>query len=196
MTYPMTLKDLLKKIHGCKTCADLPFSPKPILRIQSTARLLIISQAPSTKVHQTGLPFNDASGDRLRQWLSLDRTTFYDDSKIAFMPMGFCYPGRDKKGGDFPPRKVCAPLWHHQLLAFLPNIKLILLVGRYAQIYYLENNIKKTIAETVHSWQEYGPKFIPLPHPSWRNTAWLRRHPWFEADIVPKIRLIIHALLK
>ncbi|RZI47158.1 uracil-DNA glycosylase family protein [Candidatus Finniella inopinata] len=192
----MTLKDLLNKIHGCQTCTDLPFGPKPVLRIQPTARLLIISQAPSTNVHQTGLPFNDASGDRLRQWLSLDRATFYDDSKIAFMPMGFCYPGRDQQGGDFPPRKVCAPLWHHHLLSFLPNIKLILLVGRYAQIYYLGHSIKKTITETVHSWQEYGPKFIPLPHPSWRNTAWLKRHPWFEEDILPKIRTIIHALLK
>ena len=192
----MTLKNLLNTIRDCKACQDLPYGPNPVVRLQPTAKLLIISQAPSTNVHQTGLPFNDASGDRLRGWLGLDRETFYDDSKIAFMPMGFCYPGRDKKGGDLPPRKACAPLWHSQLLNFLPNIKLILLIGRYAQIYYLGRNIKKTTTETVYAWQEYGPGFIPLPHPSWRNTAWLRRHPWFEEKMLPQVREKVHTIIK
>lgn len=192
----MALKSLLRKIRDCQKCPDLPYRPKPVVRIQATAKLLIVSQAPSTNVHQTGLPFNDASGDRLRRWLDLDRPTFYDDRKIAFMPMGFCYPGRNKKGGDLPPRKVCAPLWHHQLLAFLPNIKFILLIGRYAQIYYLEQSIKKTTSETVRAWQDYGPRFIPLPHPSWRNTAWLKSHPWFEEDVLPKVKAMVHEVLK
>jgi uracil-DNA glycosylase len=189
------LPDLLKEIRQCQVCIDdLPLGPNPIVRIQPTARLLIISQAPSTNVHQTGLPFNDASGDRLRDWLGLNREQFYDDAKIAFMPMGFCYPGRDKKGGDLPPRKACAPLWHHQLLALLPNIELILLIGRYAQVYYLREKIKKTTTETVYCWQEYLPRFIPFPHPSWRNTAWLRKNPWFEEEVLPYVRNRIHQI--
>lgn len=138
------LPDLLNKIRQCQVCAhELPRGANPVVRIQPTARLLITSQAPSTNVHQTGLSFNDASGDRLRDWLGLNRDQFYDDSKIAFMPMGFCYPGRDRKGGDLPPRKECAPLWHHQLLAFLPNVELVLLIGRYAQVHYLGKILKK-----------------------------------------------------
>jgi uracil-DNA glycosylase len=160
------LPDLLKEIRQCQVCIDdLPLGPNPIVRIQPTARLLIISQAPSTNVHQ-----------------------------IAFMPMGFCYPGRDKKGGDLPPRKACAPLWHHQLLALLPNIELILLIGRYAQVYYLREKIKKTTTETVYCWQEYLPRFIPFPHPSWRNTAWLRKNPWFEEEVLPYVRNRIHQI--
>ena len=192
-----TLPRLLQNIRQCRICEEhLPQEPNPVVRVQSTARLLITSQAPSTQVHQTGLPFNDASGDRLRDWLGLNREQFYDETKIAFMPMGFCYPGRDCKGGDLPPRKECAPLWHSQLLAFLPNVEWVLLVGRYAQLYYLGKSVKNTTTETVFCWQEYGPRFTPLPHPSWRNTAWLQKNPWFQKDILPFLKTRIHHLFK
>ena len=143
------------------------------MRAHNDARLLIVGQAPGSKVHATGIPWNDRSGDRLRDWLGMSRDQFYDDSLIAIVPMGFCYPGVDRHGGDLPPRKECAPLWHAPVLAAMPKLELTLLVGSYAQKYYLKT--KGAMSETVHNWQTYLPDFIPLPHPSWRNTSWLRK---------------------
>jgi len=173
----------------------LPLGPRPVLRARPTARLLIIGQAPGTRVHETGIPWNDRSGDRLRDWLDLDRATFYDESRIAIMPMGFCYPGRDSRGGDSPPRPECAPAWHERVLAALPGIELTLLVGAYAQRRYLGKRRGKTLGETVRSWQDYLPEFIPTPHPSWRTNHWQKKNPWFEADLLPELRRRVRSLL-
>ena len=184
------LTALLKKVRACSHCAaHLPLGPRPIVRIAPTARLLIIGQAPGTKVHESGVPWDDKSGDRLREWLAVDTDTFYDEGRIAIMPMGFCYPGVDKNGGDAPPRPECAPLWHEQLCQHLPNIKLTLLIGMYAQAYYLGPRRKKTMTETVKAWAEYQPEgLLQLPHPSWRSTGWLKKNPWFETDVLPVLR--------
>jgi uracil-DNA glycosylase len=149
---------------------------------------LIISQAPGSKVHQTGVAWNDASGDRLRNWLQLDRVAFYDEARVAVLPMGFCYPGAGKNGGDNPPRPECAPHWHERLLKHLPDLQLTLLVGQYAQLYYLGSRRKASMTETVKAFSEYGPQFFPLPHPSWRSAVWMRKHPWFEKVAVPELR--------
>ena len=183
------LAALVEKARACQVCeAHLPLGPRPVLRASATAKLLIVGQAPGTKVHDTGIPWNDASGDRLRRWLDLGRDTFYDESRIAIMPMGLCYPGVDKNGGDSPPRPECAPLWHPPLLALMPQVELVLLVGSHAQAWYLGKRRRKTMTDTVAAWREYLPRFIPTPHPSWRNTAWLKRNPWFEAELVPELR--------
>jgi uracil-DNA glycosylase len=165
------------------------------VRARSSARLLIVSQAPGTKVHETGLSFNDRSGDRLRQWLALDRETFYDERRVAIVGMGFCYPGRDKNGGDLPPRPECAPLWHARILAELTRIELTLLVGSYAIDYYLRADAKRTMSETVAAWRDYLPRFMPLPHPSWRTTLFEQRNPWFEAELLPELRQRVAALV-
>lgn len=183
------LQTLLDEIAACDVCvADLPLGPRPVVRAGTGAKLLIIGQAPGTRVHETGVPWNDASGDRLRDWLELDHSQFYDPERVAIMPMGFCYPGRDKNGGDSPPRPECAPLWHERLSALLPNVGLTLLVGMYAQKRYLAAQRKKTMTETVRCGGEYLPQFFPLPHPSWRNTAWMKKNPWFEAETLPALR--------
>jgi uracil-DNA glycosylase len=183
------LAKVLKDARACTLCADsLPLGPRPVLRAAGTSRLLIIGQAPGTKVHESGVPWDDKSGDRLREWLGVDKDIFYDDSRIAIVPMGFCYPGRDAKGGDLPPRKECAPAWHPLLLPLLPNIDLTLLVGSYAQAQYLKSERKKTLTDTVAAWRDYLPKFLPLPHPSWRNTAWLKQNTWFERELVPELQ--------
>jgi uracil-DNA glycosylase len=188
------LASLLKDVRACTHCADhLPLGPRPVLRISKTATLLIIGQAPGTRVHETGIPWNDRSGDRLREWLDVDKDTFYDEGRIAIMPMGFCYPGVDKNGGDAPPRPECAPLWHDRLLLHLPSIKLTLLIGMYAQGHYLGDRRKRTMTETVKAWREYiDDGFLPLPHPSWRNTGWLKKNPWFEADLLPVLRKAVN----
>ncbi len=184
-----SLDGLLTEVRACRVCAaHLPHEPRPVLRASLTARLLIVGQAPGSKVHASGIPWNDPSGDRLRVWLGLDRERFYDESRIAIVPMGFCYPGVDAKGGDRPPRKECAPLWHAPLLALMPAVERILLVGSYAQARYLGPRRKATMTETVQAWRDYGPRFLPLPHPSWRNTAWLKRNPWFEEELLPALR--------
>ncbi len=189
------LDRVLCAARACRACeAELPLGPRPVLRARATARLLIVSQAPGTRVHETGLPFDDPSGDRLRAWLAVDRETFYDQDRIAFVPMGFCYPGRDSRGGDNPPRPECAPLWHPPLLAALPAVELTLLVGLYAQRRYLGAR-RRNLTETVRAWAEYAPEYLPLPHPSWRNTGWLKRNPWFEAELVPELRNRVRALL-
>jgi uracil-DNA glycosylase len=191
------LQRLLAQVRGCDLCSPyLPLGPRPVVRLKPNARLLIIGQAPGTKVHQTGLPWNDRSGDVLREWLAMDRDRFYDMETIAIMPMGFCYPGRDPKGGDNPPRPECAPRWHGRLLAQLPNIRLTLLVGQYAQAHYLGRRRGKTMTETVQNFRAYSPQFFPLPHPSWRNIGWRKRQPWFDAEVVPALRRHVAAALK
>ena len=157
---------------------------------------MIIGQAPGTRVQETGIPWNDPSGDRLRQWLEMDKDIFYDEEKIAIVPMGFCYPGRDKNGSDLPPRPECAPTWHPPITEALKNIQLTLLIGGYAQKYYLGKARKKTMTDTVESWRDYAPEFITLPHPSWRNTGWLKKNPWFETDLLPALRARVGELLK
>jgi len=189
------LTDLLAEIRACRLCAaHLPHPPRPILRAGQGARLLIVGQAPGRRVHETGIPWNDPSGDRLRAWLQLDRTAFYDETRIAIAPTGFCYPGTGR-GGDLPPRPKCAPLWHPRLWAALPGIRLTLLVGAYAQAYYLGADRKPTLTATVAAWAEYLPARFPLPHPSPRNGAWLKRNPWFEADVIPALRERVAAVL-
>ena len=183
------LAKVLKDARACTVCAhELPLGPRPVLRASAAARLLIVGQAPGTKVHESGVPWNDRSGDRLREWLGVDKDAFYDETRIAIIPMGFCYPGRDSKGGDLPPRRECAPTWHPRLLPLLPMVGLTLLVGSYAQAFYLKDRRKNSLTETVAAWREYLPDFIPLPHPSWRNTAWLKKHSWFERELVSVLR--------
>jgi len=161
----------------------LPLGPRPVFQVSETARLLIIGQAPGTRVHETGIPFNDASGERLRGWMGIGRDVFYDSARIAIMPMGFCYPGRLPKGGDAPPRPECAPLWHEKFLALMPGVELILLVGGYAQLHYLGKG-----GMTAHVRAQRGGRFLALPHPSWRTMAWERKNPWFGAEILPRLR--------
>ncbi|HEX3971876.1 MAG TPA: uracil-DNA glycosylase family protein [Stellaceae bacterium] len=193
---PLTKLDTLyAEIRACSVCADLPLGPRPVVRGRRSARLMIISQAPGTKVHETGLSFNDRSGDRLRDWLGVDRDTFYDESRVAIMGMGFCYPGRYAQGGDLPPRPECAPLWHEKLLAVMPKIELTLLVGSYAIDYYIGAKAKKRMADTVAAWREYGPRYLPLPHPSWRTMLFERANPWFEEDLLPGLRKRVKKLL-
>jgi uracil-DNA glycosylase len=191
-----TLERVAAAARACTLCAThLPLGPRPTFRLSATARVLIVGQAPGTKVHETGVPWNDASGDRLRSWLALDRDSFYDESRIAIVPMGLCYPGRATSGGDNPPRPECAPAWHARLRAVMPDIHLVLLIGSYAQAHYLRKTRKRTMTETVAAWRDYAPDFIPTPHPSWRTTGWQRRNPWFEAEVVPALRERVGALV-
>lgn len=191
-----TLDALLTRIRACAVCeAQLPLGPRPVLRASETARILIVGQAPGTKVHESGIPWNDPSGDRLREWLDLDKDTFYDETRIAIVPSGFCYPGRYERGGDLPPRPECAPLWHDPLRARMPEIAVTLLVGQYAQWHYLGKRRGKTLTETVMRWRDFAPDYFPTPHPSWRSTNWLRKNPWFEAEALPDLRARVHALL-
>ena len=186
----------LAEARACRLCAaDLPLGPRPVLRASATARLMIVGQAPGTRVHASGIPFNDPSGDRLRAWLGIDRETFYDERRLAILPMGLCYPGQDARGADKPPMKICAPTWHPRIRPLLPKLELTLLVGLYAQARYLGPARKKSLTETVQCWRDYGPAFLPLPHPSWRNTAWLKRNPWFEAEVLPELRRRMATLL-
>lgn len=190
----VNLETLVKEARACRVCAaHLPHGPRPVLRAAASARLMIIGQAPGSKVHATGIPWNDPSGDRLREWLALDKEVFYDESRIAIVPMGFCYPGRDARGGDLPPRPECAPLWHPPLRAALTRVDLTLLVGQYAQAHYLGR--RRNLTETVRAWADYGPEYLPLPHPSWRNTGWLKKNPWFETELLPTLRARAHSLL-
>lgn len=191
MSVDEQLAAALTEARSCRVCAEhLPLGPRPVVRASTSAPLLIIGQAPGTKVHETGIPWNDPSGDRLRDWLGLDRDAFYDEARIAIMPMGFCYPGVDKNGGDKPPRKECAPLWHDRLLELMPGVELTLLIGMYAQRRYLGRRAGRTMTDTVRGWRDYLPDYLPLPHPSWRNTSWLRKNTWFEAEIVPYLRTL------
>lgn len=191
-----TLPSLLAEVRACRVCeGHLPLGPRPVLRASKTARLLIVGQAPGTKVHASGVPWDDASGDHLREWLALDHQTFYDERQVAIVPMGFCYPGTAKKGGDLPPRPECAPLWHARLRALMPSVELTLLVGQYAQAHYLGRRKKATLTETVAAYREYLPDLLPTPHPSWRSRLWMRKNPWFEAEVVPHLRERVAVLL-
>lgn len=190
------LNPLLGEIRACRVCAPaMPHQPRPVIQACAGARILIVGQAPGTRVHASGRPFTDPSGDRLRDWMGVDETVFYDSSRIAIAPMGFCFPGLDAKGGDLPPRKECAPLWQDRVRAALPEIRLTLLVGQYAQRFHLRSQMQKTLTETVRESERYQPDFLPLPHPSWRNNAWLKKNPWFEERILPLLRRRIQDLL-
>ena len=190
------LDALWRDVRGCTLCAAaLPLGPRPVLRPSATARLLIVGQAPGTKVHESGIPWNDPSGDRLRDWLGIGRETFYDRRRIAIVPMGFCYPGRLARGGDAPPRPECAPQWHAALLALMPTVELTLLVGGYAQAHYLGDRRGRTLTETVARWRDFLPGTLPTPHPSWRTRGWVARNPWFEAELLPDLRARVAALV-
>jgi uracil-DNA glycosylase len=191
MSDPRTRADLsrlLGEVRACDACrAHLPLGPRPVLRAARSARILVAGQAPGTRVHATGIPWNDPSGDRLREWMRIDRETFYDERRIAIIPMGFCYPGRGKSG-DLPPRPECARLWMDRLMAALPELELILPIGQYSHAYHLGDRRKPTLTETVRGWRDYGRRYLPLPHPSPRNNIWLRKNQWFESDVVPVLR--------
>ena len=190
------MQDLLYDIRNCSLCkAHLPLGPRPVVTAHANAKIVIIGQAPGTKVHASGIPWDDASGKQLRSWLDVTPEEFYDAHNFAIVPMGFCYPGRGG-GGDLPPRPECAPKWHGQLFEFMPNVEMVLLIGMYAQKYYLRKQAKKTLTETVANYQEYLPDYFPLPHPSPRNRFWLTKNPWFQTDILPILKSKTHHLIK
>jgi len=185
------MKSLLKEIRNCTVCeGHLPNPPRPIIQASVDSKILIIGQAPGRKVHESGIPWNDPSGDRLRQWLGLTKADFYDERKIALMPTGFCYPGKGKNG-DLPPRPECAPLWHPPLLKMMGNVKVTLLIGSYAQSCYLKKDAKSTLTETVRNFREFLPSYFPLPHPSPRNRNWLSRNPWFRTIVLSDLQRIV-----
>lgn len=182
------LDELLVEIRACTACQDLPLGPRPIVAAAKQSRIVLAGQAPGTRVHKTGIPWNDPSGDRLREWLDMDKDIFYNEEYLAVVPMGFCYPGKGERG-DLPPRPLCAELWQEKLSAQLPNVKLTLLIGAHALKYHLGKKRKKTLTETVKHWREYlDDGFIPLVHPSPRNIMWRRKNPWFESEVIPQIR--------
>lgn len=200
------LDTLMNEIRACRICRDrpdgtaLPHEPRPVVVASRRAPIVICGQAPGTRVHESGRPFDDRSGDRLREWLGVSRDEFYDPDKFAIIPMGFCFPGTDEKGGDLPPRRECARNWHDRLFAALPEFSLMLAVGQYAHAYHLRRLRRATLTETVRAWPDIYRRtktrpVLPLPHPSWRNTAWLRRNPWFEAELVPFLQNHVARLL-
>ena len=177
----------LQSVRSCNLCTSLPLGPKPIFQLHPDAKVLIAGQAPGRKTHEKGIPFDDPSGDRLRDWLSVDRDTFYDAKRFAILPMGFCYPGTGKSG-DLPPRPECAEKWRTQLLALLPNVELTLVIGQYAMDWHLPDRKSRALTATVGDWKAFWPKILPLPHPSPRNNRWLKNNEWFEKDILPVLR--------
>lgn len=190
-----SLDDVLAAARACRICAAaLPLGPRPVLRAAAEARLMIVGQAPGTRVHESGVPWSDASGARLRGWMAIAPEAFYDARRTAIIPMGFCYPGRHPKGGDLPPRPECAPAWHARLRALLPRVELALLVGGYAQRHYLGPRVGPRVIDAVAAWRDWLPDYLPLPHPSWRTRAWVARNPWFEAELVPELRRRVAAL--
>ena len=189
------LSDTLKQVKTCSHCAEkLPHGPRPVVQIGAGAKILIAGQAPGSKVHATGIPFDDASGDRLRSWMGLDKARFYDANKIAILPMGFCYPGTGKSG-DLPPRKECAKLWREPLLAMMPDIELTLVIGQYAIAWHLPEHKKDSLTNTVAAWGDQWPDLLPLPHPSPRNNIWLKKNGWFENDVLPPLRRRVQELI-
>jgi uracil-DNA glycosylase len=193
----MPLDAVLSDIAACRACAgELPHEPRPVVRVFPETRLLICGQAPGRRVHESGLPFDDRSGDVLRGWMGIDRDTFYGDRRIGVAGMAFCFPGTNPKGGDYPPPKRCAELWRPRLIEALPNVELTLMVGTYSQRWRLPEAKGRSMTETVARWREHLPQAIPLPHPSWRNTAWLKRNPWFEDEVAPYLRLRVAEMLK
>ena len=189
-----SLSRTARDARACRVCEkDLPEDPKPVFLAGKTARLLIVGQAPGRRAHESGIPWNDPSGDRLRAWLGLERAAFYDPRRIAIVPIGLCYPGT-VHGADLPPRPECAPIWQPRFRSALAGIRLTLLVGRHAQDFYLGKRPRQSLAETVRAFRHYLPEYFPLPHPSWRNSAWLKRNPWFETDVIPALRRRVKAL--
>lgn len=192
----MALDTLLAEIAACRACAgELPHEPRPVTFVRPAVRLLIAGQAPGRRVHESGVPFTDPSGERLRQWMGIDGETFYGRPEIGVAAMAFCFPGTNPKGGDYPPPPRCAALWRPRLLAQLPNLELTLLVGGYAQAWALGERAGPNLTETVRRWREYLPRYLPLPHPSWRNTGWLKRNPWFEEDVTPFLKGRVREIL-
>lgn len=199
------IDSLLNDIRACRICRDapqgsvLPHEPRPVVQVSKSAKVLIAGQAPGTRVHESGRPFTDPSGDRLRQWMGIDNDVFYDETRIAIVPMGFCFPGLDKRGGDLPPRPECAPHWRSKLLSHLPSIELVLVIGQYAQAWHLGSLRKQSLTETVLHWREtyeaLKPSVIALPHPSWRNNTWLKKNPWFEEEVLPVLRADVKRLV-
>lgn len=190
------LNALLGEIRACRLCeSQLPLGARPVLRAALSARLLVVGQAPGTRVHHSGIPWNDASGIRLRHWLGLDREQFYDERRIAIVPMGFCYPGSGSSG-DLPPRPECSKTWHPKLIPLLTHVRLTLLIGHYAQAFFLGDQRGRTLTDTVRDWTRYLPRYLPLPHPSPRNQLWVRSNPWFEAELVPELRLRVAEALQ
>ncbi|MFN4355885.1 uracil-DNA glycosylase family protein [Parvibaculum sp.] len=195
------LERLSAEIRACRLCVEapkggaLPHEPRPVFRVSGKARICIAGQAPGTRVHASGTPFTDPSGDRLRDWMGVTPDEFYDVSRIAIVPMGFCFPGLDAKGGDLPPRRECAPRWRAPLFDLMPQIELVLAAGQYAQAWHPGPARKKSLTETVAAWQEYYPRCLPLPHPSWRNNAWLNHNPWFEEELLPVLKHDVRRLL-
>lgn len=191
---------LAAEIAGCRLCAErfaatrTRHAPRPVAWLSDGAPVLIVGQAPGVRVHKSGLPFDDASGDRLRDWLGVDRAAFYDRSRFAILPMAFCFPGYDAAGGDLPPPALCARTWRARALAALPRVRLTVLIGGYAQKWHLGAEARR-VTDTVRDWRQFGPAVVPLPHPSWRNTGWLRRNPWFGAEVVPDLRARVAAAL-
>ncbi|YBV97213.1 uracil-DNA glycosylase family protein [Phyllobacteriaceae bacterium JZ32] len=199
---------LLAEISQCRICRDaprygkaLPHEPSPVCVISRTARIAICGQAPGIRVHNTGLPFNDPSGDRLRQWLGVSREEFYDPARFAIIPMGFCFPGYDAHGSDLPPRRECRELWHDRIFAGMPQIELVIAIGQYAQAYHMGTRRKSSMTQTVLDWraslenpEENGRIVLPLPHPSWRNSGWLKRNPWFERELIPELQGLVQKL--
>lgn len=196
------LSQLQEEIATCRICRDqpagkpLPHEPRPVAVLSPTARIAICGQAPGVRVHQSGKPFTDPSGDRLREWMGVDEAVFYDSSRIAIIPMGFCFPGHDAKGGDLAPRRECAAQWHDRIFAATPQLKLMLVVGQYAHRYHLKELRRDTLTDTVGDWQAIvdatvDPVIVPLPHPSWRNNAWIKKNPWFSSDLLPHLQKMI-----
>jgi uracil-DNA glycosylase len=189
-----SLTALVASIRKCRRCVEapsgaaLPHDPRPVVQASNTARIAIFSQAPGTRVHESGRPFTDASGARLRAWLGIGEDVFYDASRVAVVPMGFCFPGQDERGADLPPRRECAPLWRARLMAAMPQIETAVLVGKYAQDWHLGERAEATLTETVRRWRDFAPRFFPTPHASWRNNGWLGCNPWFERDLVPALQ--------
>lgn len=189
------LEQLLAEIAACQVCAPhLPHPPRPVVQIGEGARILIAGQAPGRRVHVSGVPFDDPSGERLRAWMGIDKETFYDRAKLAVVPMGFCFPGNAADGGDLPPRRECAPLWRARLLAHVPGVRLTLLIGGYAQSWHLATK-SSAMTQTVRAFRDAPAGIVPLPHPSWRNTGWLKRNPWFEAELLPLLRAKVQEAL-
>lgn len=189
------LPALLKEIKSCTVCKDfLPLGCRPVLKASSKSKILVVGQAPGIRVHKSGIPWNDPSGNNLRKWLGVNDETFYNPDNFAIVPMAFCYPGTGKSG-DLPPRKECAPLWHEQLIEQMPNIELTLLIGLYAQKYYLQKSAKKNLTETVKSYEEYLPKYLPLPHPSPRNNIWQKKNQWFPNMVLPILKEQVNNLI-
>ena len=201
------LQILASEIAQCTICIDspistpLPHEPRPVVRLSDTARLCIAGQAPGLRVHESGMPFTDPSGDRLRDWIGVTSEEFYDQSRLAIVPMGFCFPGYDARKSDLPPRKECVQTWHDRIFGMMPQLELILVIGQYAQAYHMGNSRKNSVTETVANWRETfnedrHPKILPLPHPSWRNTAWLKKNPWFSQQVLPLLKDEVHRLVR